>query len=150
MLYRTDQSSSACRTVSVSTLGRELFLVVSSTGSDQKRRNSSVRNTGPLKVLLTKTIRDFWCRIFYRRNATSDPSTSVKALNLHHTSSVMIRIRKSLSTTKSIYFKTCVCSNIHVSASLWPAISDIYKTECCSRTYHATEIYTNINVRTLV
>ena len=43
MLYRTDQSSSARRTVSVSTLGRELFLVVSSTGSDQKRRNSSVR-----------------------------------------------------------------------------------------------------------
>ena len=43
MLYRTDQSSIACRTVSVSTLGRELFLVVSSTGSDQKRRNSSVR-----------------------------------------------------------------------------------------------------------
>ena len=37
MLYRTDQSSSACRTVSVSMLGRELFLVVSSTGSDQKR-----------------------------------------------------------------------------------------------------------------
>jgi len=29
--------------VSVSTLGRELFLVVSSTGSGQKRRNSSVR-----------------------------------------------------------------------------------------------------------
>jgi len=42
MLNRTDQSSSACRTVSVSTLDRELFLVVSSTGSDQKQRNSSV------------------------------------------------------------------------------------------------------------
>jgi len=35
MFYRTDQSSSACRIVSVSTLGRELFLVMSFTGSDR-------------------------------------------------------------------------------------------------------------------
>ena len=34
MLYRTDQSSSACRTVSVSTLGRERSRVDWSTGLD--------------------------------------------------------------------------------------------------------------------
>jgi len=42
-LYRTAQSSKAHRTESVSVMGQELTMDVSSTGSDQKQQNIFVR-----------------------------------------------------------------------------------------------------------